>query len=191
MARGRYTNPLDDTHTSYNVDITGIPPSWRMTKSSGAQTFNDETWTKVDFSSTSYGWEEGNGYSGYMGIDTSNKRFRIGLGGVYYCQTLIMFANANLDQKRFYCVFRKNGETITYPQRLYTAADMDGTAKYHTLRHSQLVRLKEGEFVEVYLKSRDGNVAMYASAGWSSFEGFYVGPGDYSEFDALHYTLNN
>ena len=61
MARGRYTNPLDDTHTNYNSDITGISPSWRMTKSSNAQTFSDEVWEKVDFSSTSYGWQEGTG----------------------------------------------------------------------------------------------------------------------------------
>ena len=191
MARGRYTNPLDDTHTNYNSDITGISPSWRMTKSSNAQTFSDEVWEKVDFSSTSYGWQEGTGYSGYMGINTSDKRFQIGLGGVYYVQTLIMFDDANLDGYRFDCVFRKNGESITYPQRLFTAADMDNGVKYHTLRHSQLVRLKEGEYVEVYLKSRSGNVAMYASAGWSSFEGFYIGPGDYASYDALYYSLNN
>lgn len=191
MARGRFTQPLDMYHSNYNSDITGISPSWRMTKTTSAQTFNDEVWTKVDFGSVNYGHQAGNAYSGYMGVDTSNDRFRIGLGGVYYVQTLIMFASANLDQKRVDCVFRRNGETFTYPQRLITLPDMDGQSKYHTLRHSQLVRLKEGEYVEVFVKSRDGNIAMYASNGWSSFEGFYIGPGDTANYDALNYTQNN
>ena len=190
MARGRFTQPLDMYHTNYNADITGIRPHWRMNINSG-HTLTYNTWTKLQFGGNNYGMDEGTAYSGYMGVNSTDDRFQVGLGGTYYCKMLLMLASANKDRHRFDIYFRRSGETVDHPQRLITLPDMDGNAVFHTMTHSQLVQMQEGQYLEVWVKARSAAATVYSSQGWSFFEGIYLGPGDAASYDALNYTQNN